>query len=363
MLKVLHIRSSFDPGGTETLLLNTFNHPQTFFRMYLVLLKDGSLIKELKKNSSNQYFKWFRKRFLDFRVLSKTNQLIRQENIRIIHSHQFIELFYATLLKIMNPKVKVVHQIHLLFERRNLVFKLEKYFSRFTSKILTVSKTALNILQKDFGFHPGNMSVLYNGLKELPTKEDSIKPETLQPDPAKFNIMMVANFVFGKDHQTLLKAYDLHIREKMPDVCFYFIGRQTEISKQLKLRYLNDTDYREKRVNFCGVIPNSRKLLGSFDLIVMSCVSETFNIALAEAIFSNKTVLASDIPVFRELSEEGKYFHLFKTGNPDDFFEQLAILRHNNQVSNQTDNTKPFKEKFGFARYLRNLSDIYFELV
>ncbi len=363
MLKVLHIRSSFDPGGTETLLLNTFNQPQSFFRMYLVLLKDGSLIQQLDEKSGNKYFKWFRKKFLDLSVLRSMNKLIRQEDIKIIHSHQFIELFYATILKIMNPGVKVVHQIHLLFERRNVVFYLEKYISRFTSKVLTVSGTARNILQHDFGFKPKNISVLYNGIKDIPLPKKADHYNSLRPDPAKFNILMVANFVFGKDHRTLLKAYDLHIREKMPDVCFYFVGRQTDISERLKTKYLHETDLAEHRVNFCGVIPNSRQLLGSFDLAVMSCVSETFNIALAEAVFANKTVLASDIPVFRELSEEGQYFHLFKTGNPDDFFEQLTLLRQNEQVSEQTNNTEHFKEKFGFANYLKNLSNIYFELI
>ncbi|KAA3635287.1 MAG: glycosyltransferase, partial [Bacteroidetes bacterium] len=343
MLKVLHIRSSFDPGGTETLLLNTFNQSQSFFRMYLVLLKDGTLIQQLDEKNGNRYYKWFRKRFLDFSVLRSMNKLIRQQDIKIIHSHQFIELIYATLLKIMNPKIKVVHQIHLLFERRNLVFYLEKYISSFTARVLTVSKTARNILLQDYGFTPGNISVVYNGIKDIPAPKGSDHHQSLQPDPAKFNVLMVANFVFGKDHRTLLKAYDLHIRGKMPDVCFYFVGRQTAISEKLKKTYLNEKDLAEKRINFCGAIPNSRQLLGSYDLAVMSCVSETFNIALAEAVFANKKVLASDIPVFRELSAEGKYFHLFKTGNPDDFFEQLSIIRQNNKVSEQTNNTKPYK--------------------
>lgn len=362
MHKVMHIRSSFDPGGTETLLLNTFNETQENFRMYLVLLRPGTLIGRLDHTSNNRFFQWFRKGFLDFHILQKMNALIKQEKIQIIHTHQFIELTYAILLKIVNPKVKIVHQVHLLFQSKDLAFYLERRLSHLVSKILTVSKTAQNTLIRDFGFPERNLGVLYNGVKSTGQLKENNGIPKIPAEPSKFNIVMVANFVFGKDHETILRAYNRHIRNKMPDTNLYFIGRESDISERLKTRYLNHYDLDNKRVVFCGIIPDAQSILHRFDLVVMSCVSETFNIALAEAVFAEKQVLASDIQVFKEISDEGKYFHLFKTSDPDDFFQQLLKIRQIAPNTYRKNQIQSFKEKFSFDSYMNNLSKVYEEL-
>ncbi len=328
--------------------------------MYLVLLKEGSLIGQIDTSSGNEYFKWFRNYFLDLSVLKKMDHLVKQQNITIIHTHQFIELFYAVLLKMMNPSIRIVHQIHLLFEQRNWAFLLERLISKMTSKILTVSKSAKNTLTEDFNFPGDHIGVLYNGINSNTAQKAS--DISLDVDPSKFNIVMVANFVFGKDHETLLKAYDSHIRTEMSDVNFFFIGRETNLSERLRKKYLTKADLLNKRVVFCGSIPNARMFLPVFDLAVMSCFSETFNIALAEAVIAGKQVLASDIPVFRELSEEGEYFHMFETGNPDDFYKQLGLIRQKNLTPIDSAKITRFREKYGFDAFLANLANIYAEL-
>ena len=52
MIQVLHLRSSFDPGGTESLLLHLFNYSQKEILFHYFLLKDGSYIEKLKSNNN-----------------------------------------------------------------------------------------------------------------------------------------------------------------------------------------------------------------------------------------------------------------------------------------------------------------------
>jgi glycosyltransferase involved in cell wall biosynthesis len=275
-----------------------------------------------------------------------------------MQSHQFIELCYATLLKLLNPRLKIIHQIHLLFEKRNLAFYLERFISQKVAKIVTVSNAAKAELCNTFGFDKNNISVLYNGIMEYPNTHP-VNSHNLLVNPERFNIVMVANFVFGKDQETILRAYQDHIREKLPEVCIYFIGRESDLSDHLKSKYLVEQDFSTKRISFCGAIPNAGKLLNQFDLVVMSCFSETFNMALAEAVIAQRKVLASDIPVFRELSDNGKYFTHFKTGDANDFYLKLKAIAGPSETPVHPDITRQFKEKFSFDGFIINLTDLY----
>jgi glycosyltransferase involved in cell wall biosynthesis len=365
MKKVLHIRSSFDPGGTETLLLNLFNFRQDRFKIHFALLRDGSLIERLDENGGNKYYRWFRRRFLDLNVLRKLYRLARQENIRLVHTHQFIELCYAVCLKLLIPRMRIIHQVHLMFARKNLAFYLERLLSRQFAGVVTVSKAARAEMVGKFGYSEDKIAVLYNAVAV--NGVDGLSREAVNAKlkvplrTERFNAVMIANFVWGKDHETIFKAYNAHIREQLPEVAFYFIGRESEISERLAATYLTGEDRADGRVVLCGPIPDAHTLLPAFDLVVMSCFSETFNIALVEAAASGKPILASDIPVFRELSEEGRYFQHFKTRDPEDFFRKLEQIIHQPDNSNSSDIVEHFKEKFGFPSFIEGLADIYEE--
>lgn len=362
---VLHLRSSFDPGGTETLLLNLFNYEQDDFNIHFVLLKNGSLAGQLVPQHGNHLYHWYRKSFLDLSVVKRLRRLVKDQNISIIHTHQLIELCYAVVLKMWNPRLKIVHQIHLLFSSKNIFFRLERMLSQSFASIVTVSHAAKTELVDKFGFSEEKIQVLHNAVslpgrngKSVPSPDQLKKP--LQA--GKINVVMVANFVWGKDHETLFRAYDSFIRELLPDVNFYFIGGESELSERLKQKYVTPADLDKGRIVFVGRISNASALLPHFDLVVMSCFSETFNIALVEAAAAGKVVLASDIPVFQELSENGKYFHHFRTGDPRDLFESLKnVIDHLPDLRKRV-NPEHFRNKYGFDNFVRSLNAIYDKL-
>ena len=359
----MQIRSSFDPGGTETSLVNLFNYNQGDFQIFLVLLKDGFLINELVSNNHNVLIRLFRKRFIDFGVIYKLYKLQKKERIQIIHVHQFIELFYALCLKILNPQIRIIHHIHTMFSEKNLVFYLERFFSqKFCDKIITVSKTARSELSHAFGYQLDKIEAIYNGVKIQEKKGIDLSEINrlikVPIDEKRINVVMLANFVWGKDHETLFKAYDLYIRDQLPELSIYFIGRKTEITERLAESYLLNQDIETGRIVLCGSIPDARSFLKVFDIFIMSSYSETFNQAVIEAATLGNTILVSDIPVFKELSNHEKYFTFFKTGDPLDLFEQLKALVKSNEHA-RAEQSKYYKEEFSYDRFVLNLKDLY----
>lgn len=363
--KVLHLRSSFDPGGTETLLLNLFNWTQDDFDIHFVLLKNGSLADQLEPRNGNQTYHWYRKSFLDIAVLRKLHKLVNDQEISIIHTHQFIELCYAVALKMLNPRIRLVHQIHLLFSRKDVFFRLERNLSQRFATILTVSNAAKSELVEKFGFNEKKVKVLHNAVRNVQENGNVGPPADrlkVPPPPDRINIVMVANFVWGKDHETLFKSYDTFIRKSLPNVNLYFIGAESAISERLKKTYVKPGDLEDGRIVFAGRIAGANSLLPLFDIVIMSCFSETFNLAVVEAAAAGKVVLASDIAVFRELSENGKYFHHFKTADPRDLFESLDYIVKNLAEVSKRVNAEHFRNKYGFENFVRSLNGIYTNL-
>ena len=83
------------------------------------------------------------------------------------------------------------------------------------------------------------------------------------------------------------------------------------------------------RLQFLGRINDDEKasFLKSLDLYVApNTGGESFGIILAEALASGVPVIASDIPAFRYLLDEGKYGSLFENENATDLAEKIIEL-------------------------------------
>jgi len=342
MIKVLYLRSSFNPGGTESLLLNLYNYQQEKIQFHYVFLKDGSLINQLN-SESNKYYKVFRRKRLDYVVLGKITEIIKENHINIVHTHQMIELFYAVLLRIRYPKLKIYHTIHGYFEKRNnWASLLEKLFIRFTVKTFTVSHATRNILQQK-GYPVKRMEVLYNAVNLPPKANESDMQQfkkRINYKPGDFLAGMIGSFVWQKDQCTIVKAYNL-IKVEFPALKIVFIGKESDLSE--KCKELLDTKDMNKHVLFLGSLENAGKYLPVFDLFIMSTLMDTFGIVVIEALMQKIPVLASDIETMKELSHNGKYFELYK--KQDSHSMAQAIIKHF-----QKTNDKKVKEAYEYAR-------------
>lgn len=87
-------------------------------------------------------------------------------------------------------------------------------------------------------------------------------------------------------------------------------------------------------LQFLGRINDSEKasFLKSLDLYVApNTGGESFGIILAEAMAAGAPIVASDIPAFRHLLDDGRYGALFENGNPVSLAEQIIDLLKNQE--------------------------------
>jgi len=358
MIKVLYIRSSFDPGGTESLLLNLFNYPQKEIQFHYAFLKDGSLIDKLNSNY-NKYYKVFRKTKIDLRTLERLYRILKENEIYIVHTHQMFELFYAFLLKLLNPKLKIFHTIHGYFDtNKKWAERLEMFLIYFTERTFTVSYAAKDILKKK-GYPANKISVLYNAV-QLPSRASSKELEAfkirIKYKSSDFIAGMIGNFVWWKDQITIVKAFNF-LRKEIPELKIIFIGKESDFSEKCKA-LLKPEDI-DERVFFLGALENASKYLSLFDLFIMSTIMDTFGIVVIEALMCKIPVLASDIDVMKELSRNGKYFDLFKTKNYISLSNHIRLYYNINITEKKDFVHKNILNKFSYKYYVYKLMKVY----
>ncbi len=363
MRKVLYIRSSFDPGGTETLLLNLFNLKQTRIKFYYALIKDGAYIKHLT-SEANQSIKIFRKRRVDLKVLLALVGLVKKNDIKIIHAHQEIELFYAVLLKFFQPSLKIFYSIHLYNPKKNWTYYLEKSLLPFLEKVILVSNSLREKLLRK-GFPNNKLTVLHNAVKLPGEKEVHLLgafARIIHYSTSDFIIMMIGNFVPEKDQLTIIRAFN-KIKEFYPGLKIVFIGKELTNAARCKTE-LNHEEI-ECKVYFLGTMENAWQYLDLASLFVFSSKSETFGIAVIEALLNKTPVLASDIDVMRELSHDNKYFKLFKTGDADDLAEKIEWFmadENKSEIKRMVQLAYDYAtHEYSFENYIEKLDKVYGE--
>jgi glycosyltransferase involved in cell wall biosynthesis len=142
-------------------------------------------------------------------------------------------------------------------------------------------------------------------------------------------IGMIANFYPGvrKDHQTVCRAITL-LKDTHPNTHIVFVGGKLPGASQIfddcvsLCARLGVAD----RVHFVGKRADIPDVLNSLDIFLLSSLHEGLPVALIAAMIVGLPCVASDIDPHREISGDGKFIRLFKTGDPDSLATVLVEL-------------------------------------
>lgn len=356
---IIHLRSTFHAGGTENLIVRFFNYPTDQFKVILVLMKPGPLMNDLHP-SANQVRHLYRKGKISPGFIAKLLRLIKETRPDGIHTHQEIELFYAVIAKLFFPKLKLYHHIHLYNPKNNWEFYLERFLVKhFVQRLLLVSN-ALKEMVIHRGYPTGKMEVLPNIVQRTNRLSASEKEQFLRQiryQPGEQIIGMIGNFVPEKDQLTLARAFKM-IQGEFPGAKLVFIGKESPESAAC--RSVFQPEEIDKRVFFPGPKNNASELLPFFSLCVFASSQETFGMAALEALLYNTPLIASDIPVMRELSANGRYFELFESGNPQDLALRMSRRLNNPPDDAPLDESREYVENtFNPEKFIGRLAKIY----
>jgi phosphatidylinositol alpha-mannosyltransferase len=105
-------------------------------------------------------------------------------------------------------------------------------------------------------------------------------------------------------------------------------GNESEILEKIDKKY-------HHQIKFKGLVSSQMKAscyASAAVYVAPNLGGESFGIVLLEAMASKTTVLASDLPAFKRVLEEGKYGKLFRTNDSKDLAQSLIELLTDKQL-------------------------------
>ena len=182
-------------------------------------------------------------------------------------------------------------------------------------KIITVSENSKKNMV-EFGIPKEKIVVVPNGIDFSKYQIPKILKE-------KNSIVIVGRLAKQKGHIYLIKAMHKVIQQ-VPDAKLYIIG-DGYLRNELE-SYVKNSEL-EKNIIFMGKVSEEEKIerLHKSELFVLPSLHEGFGIVLLEAMACGLPIIASDLPVFRELMDEQNGYFVEKA-NSKEFAKKIVEL-------------------------------------
>ena len=347
---ILHISRTMDIGGAERIVYQLSSDLKDEFDSVHVASTGGLWESELADNSIQHH------KILDIdsknpltvlKLLSSIRQIIKKNDISIVHTHHRMAAFYIRLLKLVHPKLIHVYTAHNVFKD-----KLPLYgFALKNAKSVAVGEAVNKNLKEGVGITDSR--VIYNGvvLKETDEQVDEI----ISYDGIKLGC--IARLSEQKGLTYLLDAMSLLT---IKDIRLFIVG-EGELREELenKVKELNLQD----SVTFLGYRKDIVECINSFDFCVLPSVFEGFGLVAIEAFMNSKTLVATDIPGLNEVVTN-KNGVLVPAKDPAALASAIdklatdATLRQ--ELASQA--KKDYENRFSYPMFLENYRALYREI-
>ena len=347
---ILHISRTMDIGGAERIVYQLSTDLKDEFDSVHVASTGGLWESELA-NQGIQHHKILdidsKNPLTVLKLLYSIGQIIKNNEITIVHTHHRMAAFYIRLLKLVHPKLIHVYTAHNVFKD-----KLPLYgFALKNAKSVAVGEAVNKNLKEDVGITDSR--VIYNGvvLKETDDHVDEIISY------GGIKLGCIARLSEQKGLTYLLDAMSLLT---VKDIRLFIVGDgelRNELENKVKELDLQDS------VTFLGYRKDIVECINSFDFCVLPSVFEGFGLVAIEAFMNSKTLVATDIPGLNEVVTN-KNGILVPAKDPAALASAIdklatdATLRQ--ELSSQAKND--YENKFSYPLFLENYRKLYREL-
>jgi glycosyltransferase involved in cell wall biosynthesis len=280
------------------------------------------------RNSGIEFVRLTRKLPVDLGLASKLRQVIAERKIDIVHSHQPVEALHSYLAT-RGTDVKRVLTLHGVYPGAKNDLALRFVLPRLDARVV-VSKEVLRVVNEKGVDTSEGFLVVNNGVdpKRLRPSAGSVRGELGLADDALL-LGMVGNFhpVAQKDQLTVCRALP-QLMDQQPAAHFVFVGGRSEVAPQLFDDCVNFCEQAGiiDRVHFLGKRSDIPEVLSALDLFVLSSLREGSPISVIEAMMMAVPTVLSDIAPLREVSSDGEFAVLFRTGDAGDLASKLIQL-------------------------------------
>lgn len=313
-VRIAHLIETDGPGGAERTVVNIASGLQAAGSENLVILPangEGWLARELADTGvAIEYFRLDRP--LSPACARWLAATLRRYRAAVAHSHEFSMAVYGGWAAWRSgiPHVITMHGSRYYAGRlgRRLAMRIAVAAS---GKLVAVSKQLASHLSADLWLRASRVSVVANGVQSRPIVDSSLRAELGLAHDDRL-LLTIGNLYPVKGHRVLLTALAL-LRERQPTVHVALAGRGElahELQTSAAQQQLGD------RVHFLGLRSDIPNLLAGADIFVLPSLSEGLPLALLEAMFAGRPIVATSVGEVPTALGEGAAGLLVEPGDP-----------------------------------------------
>ncbi|MGQ0734892.1 MAG: glycosyltransferase [Acidobacteriota bacterium] len=300
---VMHVVHRFGVGGMEvgiTKLVNALDRARVVSSIASCCPADG-LKKRLRPDIP--LYEFNRRRGNDPVLVAQFYRLLRRERPHVLHTHRWATLCEGLVAARLAGVPIVVHGEHGTLEIRRRNASIQRWMWNRVDQLLSVSSRLGERMSSEIGFPLDRIRVIRNGvdLDRFRPVHRAAARNMFGLRPEDLVVGTVGRLVPVKDHATLLRALAL-VRSSGLAFSALVAGAGPLMSDLASLAAALDL----ADVRFLGNRDDVERVLGAFDVFVLSSESEGLSNTIQEAMATALPVVATDVGGAGELVERDR---------------------------------------------------------
>ena len=305
------------------------------FKLYYVATDNGPYYEKIRKNVTAIFDINLRK--ISISNLIKLINLIKTNNIDIIHSHGRAAGVYSRILGILLRK-KVIHTFHGIHYnnyknliKRKAVMVIENIMAAWSYNIFVSNGERKSAEEMGLTNFLKSSRTILNGidLKRFDKVKESLYKEKIQ-------ILTLSQISYHKGLDILVDAVKYLVENGVTNFEMIIAGDciPQNISFKMSLQETIDTYQLHPYIKLIGIVENSEEILMKSDIYISASRGEGLPLSLIEAMASGTLVVASDVVGNNDIIKNGENGYLISIKDFNSELKQLLVNYRQNEKEN-----------------------------
>jgi L-malate glycosyltransferase len=361
-VKILQVSSASSFGGGERYLADLANSlTDRGHQIFAALRPKSALLSHLKLSEQNIKTLPLRNAF-DVPSARALSRFVEQNQIDVVHAHMARDYSLAAYAS-RRQRAKLVVTRHVLFP----LSSLHRRTLAGATRVIAVSSAVARSLESQNLVRNDQIAVVPNGInvdrfdKAL---SDFDRERFLASKGFPTDTLLVGSI--GelrtlKRHDDFIKAAVL-VSRRFSNVQFFLAGVDSaggEVERQL--RQLATQSGLDGRFHFLGWVDDAEQLLCALDVFVSASETESFGLAIAEAMSTETAVVASATEGAQEVIENQRTGVIVPIGDVEQMEQAISSLLENSAQRSEMGvrARAAVKERFSLRRMVDDIEKIY----
>ncbi|HET6669922.1 MAG TPA: glycosyltransferase family 4 protein [Pyrinomonadaceae bacterium] len=366
-MKILQISSAQAFGGGERHLVDLANSLSARgHEVHAVLRFNSPLRGELKLASKNVKTLPLRNA-LDAQSANGLAKLVALNGIEIVHAHMARDYPLAAYAVRRNPGARLIVTRHVLFPLN----RLHKVTLAHVSRVIAVSHAVARELQAQALVARNKITVIQNGV-DVRKIEDARNRFDRSEFCRRWDLPAEGALVGSVGTLTLLKGHEdflqaaAKVRDSNPSAFFIISAPESAATQEYRrrLKHLIQQLGLSSRVRLMGRMDDISELYCALEVFVSASHSESFGLAIVEAMAAGVATVATDTAGAQEIIEDGSSGVLIPIGAIPTMAEAIRQLLIDPQRRKKLaeEARRRVRERFSLERMVDETESVYAEV-